>query len=240
MEIVTLNVSEIKEWENNARIHTRRNLEALKKSLAAFGQTKPILVQKSSMSIIAGNGTYQAICALGWETIDCRILDISDEQAEALAIADNRTGLLSEWDERMLAESLKKIDEFGNLDLVGFSDLELEKMLEYQSGELFEKLEENRSPETKATPEDFQKLEALPEEDKSEQTEYNTGKIPSYEEQLNFTLHGFVFNLTDPDQISELKSMIDLLKEAETDDRKEVNDTVFSCIQEILTEKFLK
>ena len=142
MEIVTLNVSEIKEWENNARIHTRRNLEALKKSLTAFGQTKPILVQKSSMSIIAGNGTYQAICALGWETIDCRILDISDEQAEALAIADNRTGLLSEWDERMLAESLKKIDEFGNLDLVGFSDLELEKMLEYQSGELFEKLEE--------------------------------------------------------------------------------------------------
>lgn len=238
MEIATLNISEIKEWENNARIHTRRNLEALKKSLTAFGQTKPILVQKSSMSIIAGNGTYQAICALGWETIDCRILDISDEQAEALAIADNRTGLLSEWDERMLAESLKKIDEFGNLDLVGFSDLELEKMLEYQSGELFEKLEENRAPETKATPEDFQKLEALPEEDESKDTEAE--EIPSYEEQLSFTLHGFVFNLSDHDQINELKSLIDLLKEAETSDRKEVNDTVFSCIQEILTEKFLK
>lgn len=238
MEIVTLNVSEIKEWENNARIHTRRNLEALKKSLTAFGQTKPILVQKSSMSIIAGNGTYQAICALGWETVDCRILDISDEQAEALAIADNRTGLLSEWDERMLAESLKKIDEFGNLDLVGFSDLELEKMLEYQSGELFEKLEENRAPETKATPEDFQKLEALPEEDESKDTEAE--ESPSYDEQLSFTLHGFVFNLSDHDQINELKSLIDLLKEAETGVRKEVNDTVFSCIQEILTEKFLK
>lgn len=238
MEIATLNISEIKEWENNARIHTRRNLEALKKSLTAFGQTKPILVQKSSMSIIAGNGTYQAICALGWEKVDCRILDISDEQAEALAIADNRTGLLSEWDERMLAESLKKIDEFGNLDLVGFSDLELEKMLEYQSGELFEKLEENRAPETKASQDDFQKLEALPEEDESKDTEAE--EIPSYEEQLSFTLHGFVFNLSDHDQINELKSLIDLLKEAETGDRKEVNDTVFSCIQEILTEKFLK
>ena len=115
---------------------------------------------------------------------------------------------------------------------------EFEQEIQSLSGELFEKLEENRAPETKATPEDFQKLEALPEEDESKDIE--TEKIPSYEEQLSFTLHGFVFNLSDHDQISELKSLIDLLKVAETGVRKEVNDTVFSCIQDILTEKFLK
>lgn len=242
MEVVTLKVSEVREWENNARIHTRRNLDALKKSLTAFGQTKPILVQKSTMGIIAGNGTYQAICALGWETVDCRILDISDEQAEALAIADNRTGLLSEWDDKTLAESLKKISEVGNLDLVGFSDLELEKMLSYQSGDLFKRLEENRDQEKKATSDDFEKLEVVPEseEEKKQEKSQSQDETPSYEEQLSFTLHGFIFNLSDAEEIHELKCLIDLLKDSDTKDRKEANAAVFESIKEILTDKFLR
>ena len=58
MEVVQLGIGEIKEWDHNSRIHTKRNIDALKTSLKSFDQYKPIVVQKSSMRIIAGNGTY--------------------------------------------------------------------------------------------------------------------------------------------------------------------------------------
>lgn len=241
MEVVTIKTTELKEWENNARIHTRRNLDALKRSLEAFGQTKPILVQKSSMSIIAGNGTYQAICSLGWDTVECRLLDISDEQAEALAIADNRTGLLSEWDERTLTESLKKINDAGNLDLAGYSDLELEKMLSFQSGDMFRKLEENRNPEQKVTSDDFLKLEELPDkEEKNDKSKLSHSDITSYGEQMSFTLHGFVFTLANSGDIQELKCLLEILKDSDLKDRNEVNKAVFESITHILTKKFMR
>lgn len=240
MEIETLQITDLKEWENNARIHTRRNLEALKNSLNAFGQTKPILVQKSSMRIIAGNGTYQAICALGWETIDCRVLDISDEQAEALAIADNRTGDLSQWDERSLTEALKKIDDSGNLDLVGYDNLELERMLSYQSGDLFEKLEENKAPKAKPTLDDFKKIEIIPEPKEDKEYEQKKENIANYDEQISFILNGFVFTLANSEEIQELKCLIEILKDATSTERKEVNKLVFNEIKNVLTEKFMR
>ena len=40
---VYIKIKDLREWENNVRIHTKRNLEALKQSLRAFKQTKPII-----------------------------------------------------------------------------------------------------------------------------------------------------------------------------------------------------
>lgn len=66
MNTVKIKLSELVEFPNNVRIHTKRNLDTIKNSLKEFGQVKPILVQKSTNYIIAGNGTYQAAKALGW------------------------------------------------------------------------------------------------------------------------------------------------------------------------------
>ena len=53
----------------NTRAHDERNLEAIQGSLARFHQQKPIVVDHDGV-IRAGNGTYEAAKALGWETID--------------------------------------------------------------------------------------------------------------------------------------------------------------------------
>ena len=52
----------------NVRLHDERNLESIRGSLARFDQQKPVVVDHAGV-IRAGNGTYLAAKALGWETI---------------------------------------------------------------------------------------------------------------------------------------------------------------------------
>lgn len=239
IRIEVLGINDVHVWENNARIHTKRNYDELKKSLVKWGQTKPILVQKSSMRIIAGNGTYQAMVALGWDKVSCHVLDIDDVSAEALAIADNRTGLLSQWDDKVLTESLVHLQEEGCLDLTGFDNLELDKMLSFQDGGMFEKV----------TP-DSPKKTVEPVEPKSDsmqkQTPDELDTPPSgvkddapYSDQISFILDGFTFTLSNPQLIKELHELIQYLKDAKKADREEVNDIVFEKIMDALVAKFM-
>ena len=242
MEVVTLPVGEVQMWENNARIHTRKNLEALKGSLKKFTQLKPIIVQKSSMRIIAGNGTYAAICALGGETVDCNIVDMSDADAKAYAIADNRTALLSEWDEKTLTDTLKEIQLDGNLELTGFDTIDLEKMISFQDGGMFDRL----TPDNKVKPPKPQKAEEAPPPPVEPPKELEQPSDPPerasapYSAQITFTVNGFVFALDDPSEIEEIQCLTELLKEAETPVRAEVNSEVFQAIKQILTNRFMR
>ena len=53
---------------SNARKHSAKNIEAIKGSLAKFGQQKPIVISKDNI-VLAGNGTLEAAKALGWDDI---------------------------------------------------------------------------------------------------------------------------------------------------------------------------
>lgn len=242
MEVVQLGIGEIKEWDHNSRIHTKRNIEALKTSLKSFDQYKPIVVQKSSMRIIAGNGTYAAAVALGWDKIYCNIVDIDDQKAEALAIADNRTGLLSQWDEKQLTESLKSLQISGDLNLTGFDDLELDKMLSFQDGSMFEKI----VPDNRKVKENDLSKQKINNEKDEKSKEFKSQPLPvpeeqpSYDEQINFTICGFVFSLAKSDQIQEISCLMNFLKDAPKNEREEVSSKVFDSIQEILTQKFMR
>lgn len=110
---------------NNARTHDEDNLKAITHSLNKFGQTKPLVVSASG-TIYAGNGTYLAAQALGWEQVDIVRLpaDWSDERAMAYALADNRTGELAEWDQKTLGMQLLELDANGwDIKELGFNDI---------------------------------------------------------------------------------------------------------------------
>lgn len=68
--------------------------------------------------------------------MDCNVLDLDDEKARALSIVDNRSGDLSQMDEKNLLDFLKDFDK-ATLDLTGYDDKELDKMLSFQEGTLF-------------------------------------------------------------------------------------------------------
>jgi ParB-like chromosome segregation protein Spo0J len=96
----------------NARLHDDRNLDAIRGSLAGFGQQKPIVVDSASV-IRAGNGTYLAAKSLGWETIDVVRTSLAGLDAAAFAIADNRTSDLSTFDNAALAKLLQELGKRG-------------------------------------------------------------------------------------------------------------------------------
>jgi hypothetical protein len=120
----------------NVRVHPERNLSAIKASLARFGQQKPIVIDESGI-VRAGNGTLEAARALGWETVNVVRTPLTGSEATAYAIADNRTAELAEWDDTALATTLRALQsEDFNLSSVGYSDEELQGLIDRIGGEL--------------------------------------------------------------------------------------------------------
>ena len=115
----------------NVRKHNKKNIEAIKASLLEFGQCKPLVVQKSTKKILAGNGTYIAMTELGWTECDVILVYMSDIRATAYAIADNRTAELATWDEEGLCALLSQIQVDGEIDTasLGFSDVDISGLL---------------------------------------------------------------------------------------------------------------
>ncbi len=130
LRITRKNVSALTLDPENARKHDRRNLDAIKLSLERFGQQKPIVIDPAGM-VIAGNGTLEAAIELGWTKIDVVQTELTGEQARAFALADNRTGELSTWDEERLVDILHMLNETGGDELVqaaGFSTEDIEQL----------------------------------------------------------------------------------------------------------------
>lgn len=117
----------------NARKHNDRILGMLEKSLNEVGAARSIVIDENNR-ILAGNGTVEAAAAAGIERV--RVIEadgneiiavrrsgLSEEQKTKLALYDNRTAELAEWDE----EALKALEVELSLDDI-FSENEL-KML---------------------------------------------------------------------------------------------------------------
>lgn len=93
----------------NARTHDEANLAAIRGSLRTYGQRKPIVVNRRTGTIEAGNGTYQAALALGWTEIAAIFVDDDPSTAAGYAIADNRAGELAGWDTQALDALLRTV-----------------------------------------------------------------------------------------------------------------------------------
>lgn len=124
MKIKTVPISELQTDDNNARLHSARNIEVIAKSLEMFGQRKPIVVHNGK--ILAGNGTLEAAKTLGWTEIT--ITEVPDnwdsDTAKAYAIADNRTAELADWNEDTLIKQLLELENDGwEIKDFGFDDL---------------------------------------------------------------------------------------------------------------------
>lgn len=113
MKVETVPIRSVQPDPENARKHSKRNLEAIAGSLRSFGQRRPLVVWDGF--VIAGNGTLEAAKSLGWEKVDITRVppDWTHEQARAYALADNRTAELAEWDSEILANQLVELDAVG-------------------------------------------------------------------------------------------------------------------------------
>lgn len=132
MNVHTVRLDDLVDDPRNPRTHDETNLAAIRASLREHGQVEPIVVQKSSRMIIAGNGRVSAMRALGWETANAVVLDVNDHEARALSIKLNRTAELAGWDEDVLAAHFAELSSLSRFDVseFGFDDDALATMLD--------------------------------------------------------------------------------------------------------------
>ena len=128
LRTMTVTVRSLTSDPDNARRHDARNLAAIAASLERFGQQAPIVYanRRGKRVVVKGNGLLAAARSLGWTHVAAIRSDLRDRALRAYAIADNRTGDLSAFDQHLLTIQLQELQdaEFG-LDAVGFTDAEL-------------------------------------------------------------------------------------------------------------------
>lgn len=128
MKIIEIPIQQLVLDRQNARKHSRKNIDAIKNSLRKFGQRKNIVIGKNNV-VYAGNGTVLAAKELGWKTIFAvDASDLTPQQLKLFAIADNRTAELADWDVDVLAKEFDTIPEV-DLNEIGFSMEDIIKLL---------------------------------------------------------------------------------------------------------------
>lgn len=113
MKVIRAKVEGLAHDPSNARLHGEKNLAAIRASLEAFGQVKPLVVHRGV--VVAGNGTLEAARGLGWDRVSVVELpeDWPAERVQAYALADNRTAELASWDDGVVEEQLRELDAAG-------------------------------------------------------------------------------------------------------------------------------
>jgi len=103
---------------------------AIMESLTLHGQYRPIVVQKSTGFILAGNHTWKAAKQLGWKEISVTEIDVDDEQASRILLVDNRANDLATYDDSSLADLLKELASTElHLEGTGFDGDDLDDLL---------------------------------------------------------------------------------------------------------------
>jgi ParB-like chromosome segregation protein Spo0J len=112
----------------NARRH--KGIAIIRESLEAHGQYRPLVVQRSTNHVLAGNGTLEAMRDLDRTEVDVWFLDVDDDQALKILLVDNRSSDESGYDDDALAELLRELGQ-DPVELVGtgYSDLDVANML---------------------------------------------------------------------------------------------------------------
>ena len=129
-DVKMISVSKLRFDPKNARSHPDRNIASIVSSLEKFGQHRAAVVQKQGMIVRIGNGMLTAARKLGWKKLACFVVDESDVEATARAIADNRTAELAEWDDVLLADILGDLRSSDIDHLVtGFDDNEIDGLI---------------------------------------------------------------------------------------------------------------
>jgi DNA modification methylase len=123
-------LAELQRWAANPRKNAQA-VAAVAESISRFGFAAPILANRRTGEIVAGDTRFQAAVRLKLDAVPVRWLDLSEAEAHALAVADNKLGELADWDDAKLAAVLQELAQAGDAAVsgLGFGDVELRRLL---------------------------------------------------------------------------------------------------------------
>jgi DNA modification methylase len=124
-------IEKLKPSNRNARTHSKKQLEQLRRCISDFGFINPVLVDGRG-KIVAGHGRVAAAKQLGLAEIPVLVVDhLSEEQIRLFAIADNKIAENAGWDREVLRLELKELSDCTGIDLriTGFETPEIDLLI---------------------------------------------------------------------------------------------------------------
>lgn len=140
-EITKVKTSDLKLDLENLRGHNDSEIDLIARSLTVFGQFKPLIVDKNTMTVKIGNGRLMAMRKIGWVECDCILLDWSAQGG--MEVVDNRLNEMSAW----VDKSINKWFVDKGADWWGIDDAtssKVEKLIEKEEKKKQEGASNNR------------------------------------------------------------------------------------------------
>lgn len=137
LEIIYLPLKELTPYARNARTHDGDQVAQLIVSIKKFGWTNPVLIDEKG-EIIAGHGRVLAAEQLTMTEVPTITLSgLTEAQKRAYRLADNRLPLNAGWNDELLAlEFTDLLDDGFDLALTGFSDEEIQALINPADSEI--------------------------------------------------------------------------------------------------------
>jgi site-specific DNA-methyltransferase (adenine-specific) len=146
MNIQTINITEIKPYENNPRKISEKAIDKVALSLKEFGWQQPIVVDEKNV-IIAGHTRHKAAEKLGYREVPIlKAVGLSDEKVKAYRFMDNRSHEETSWDWDLAVKEISELIDQNQVDekLLGFDEGEFDYIkLRFQEMETDKSIKEN-------------------------------------------------------------------------------------------------
>ena len=142
MEILQVDPKTIKPYYSNPRVN-HEAVAVVMKSIEDFGFKQPIVVDKKKV-IRVGHTRWKASMEMELDEVPVLIAsDMSQKQAKAYRIADNKSNQISQWDFTLLRDELLELDD-GDFDVTStaFELEEIERLMTLHGDEHKPKKEE--------------------------------------------------------------------------------------------------
>ena len=103
-----------------------KEYEKIKNSITEFGYVDPVIVN-TDFTIIGGHQRVTVLEALGYEEIDCIVIEIDKQKEKALNIALNK--ITGEWNKELLADLIQDLQNSDfDVSFIGFEPPEIEQL----------------------------------------------------------------------------------------------------------------
>ena len=143
MKIEIADINSIQPYINNPRKLKDSAIEKVAKSIKEFGFRQPIVVDTNRI-IVVGHTRYRASKKLGLKEVPVQVADLTETQAKAYRIADNRLSEDASWDTKLLnLEFNDLLSKEFDLDLLGFTNDEIDNLFLKTDEESDKEINEN-------------------------------------------------------------------------------------------------
>lgn len=121
-QLMMVPIEDLIPYANNARIHSKAQINQIRASLREFGFVTPVLIDFDN-NIMAGHGRVEAARAEGMTEVPCVLVtNLTEAQRKAYILADNRLSETASWDKPILQIELEGLRALNfNVDVTGFA-----------------------------------------------------------------------------------------------------------------------